>query len=197
MINEKDLSEAFRLLHNGSLVVYPTDTLYALGADVFNTRAVEKVFKIKKRPLSVPLPIAVSCIDMMEDVAFVNDEVRRLASIFLPGSLTLILKKKNSVSDIVTSNNSSVAVRIPDNDIALKLISDFGPLTVTSANVHGDKTPGIIKDIRMRFKQDDIAFYLDYGKLEGKPSTIVDLLSDKVKIVREGAISIDKIMEVI
>jgi len=197
MINEKDLSEIFRLLHDGFLVVYPTDTLYALGADVFNIAAVEKVFKIKKRPLSVPLPIAVSSLDMMEDVAFVNDTVKHLASIFLPGSLTLILKKKNVVPDLVTSNTTSVAVRIPDNDIALKLISDFGPLTVTSANVHGDKTPGIIKDIRMQFKPDDVGYYLDFGKLEGKPSTIVDLSSETVKIVREGAISSDKILDVI
>ena len=184
-------------MHDGFLIVYPTDTLYALGADVFNKKAVEQVYKIKNRPFSVPLPVAVSDVDKIEDIAFINDKARVLSEKFLPGPLTLILKKKKCVSDVVTGGSENVAVRIPGNDVALKLLSEFGPVTVTSANVHGEKTPGVINDVKMQFKQKDIAFYLDIGRLEGKPSTIVDVASDTVKIIREGVISEGEILDVI
>lgn len=197
IINIHELSKAIQSLHDGFLIVYPTDTLYALGADVFNKKAVEQVYRIKNRPFSMPLPVAVSTVDEIEDVAFINDNSRVLAEKFLPGPLTLILKKKKCVPDIVTSKGKNVAVRIPSNDIALRLLSEFGPVTVTSANIHGEKTPGVINDVKMQFKQKDIAFYLDDGRLEGKPSSIVDVTSDEIKIIREGVISKDKILDVI
>ena len=192
-----DLSKAICGLRDGSLVVYPTDTLYALGADIFNENAVKQVFKVKKRSFSIPLPVAVSSFDMLNDISFSDDRVRGLVDFFLPGPLTLILKKKDCVSSLVTGGSDKVAVRIPNNDIALELLEDFGPVTVTSANVHGEKTPGIINDVKMQFKQGDIAFYLDYGRLQGQPSTIVDVTTETVEIVRQGVISKDMILDVI
>ena len=193
----RDLFKAIQGLRDGSIVVYPTDTLYALGADIFNEKAVKQVFEIKKRPMSVPLPVAVLDLDAMNEIALVNDKAKCLVDFFLPGPLTLILNKKSCVSDLITSGSDKVAVRIPDNYVALKLLSDFGPITVTSANAHGNKTPGIIKDIRMQFKQADVTVYMDYGRLQGQPSTIVDVTSGKVKIIREGAITKDQILDVI
>ena len=192
-----DISKSIQSLRDGSVVVYPTETLYALGADIFNEKAVKHVFEIKKRPLSIPLPVAVSDFNMLDKIASVDDRARCLADFFLPGPLTLVLTKKNSVPGLVTSGSAKVAVRIPNNNVALELLSEFGPLTVTSANVHGNKTPGIIKDVRMQFKQGDVAVYLDYGRLNGQPSTIVDVTSEKVKIIREGLITKDKILDVI
>ena len=192
-----DLSKAIHWLQKGSLVVYPTDTLYALGADIFNEKALKQVFKIKKRPLSIPLPVAVSDFKMMKKIAIVNNTAKDLADIFLPGPLTLILKKKNCVPDLVTSGYNKVAVRIPNHDIALKLIEDFGPLTVTSANIHGKKNPEVINDIKMQLKQNVIIHYIKYGRLHGKPSTIVDLTTDDIEIIREGELTRDKILEVI
>lgn len=192
-----ELSKAIDFLKKGALVVYPTDTLYGLGADVFNIDSVRKVFLVKNRPFSVPLPVAVSDIDMLNQIAFADKRAKRLVDVFLPGPLTLILKKKSCVSDLVTSGSSKVAVRIPDNDFALKMIKGFGPVTVTSANIHGEKTPGIINDVEMQFKQGDIGFYVNSGRLEGKPSTIVDVTSEKIEIIREGVISKDMILDVI
>jgi L-threonylcarbamoyladenylate synthase len=192
-----DLSGAIAALQGGDIIVYPTDTLYALGADVYNEAAVRRVFKVKKRPLNDPLPMAVSDFDVVEEIAFVNDNVRRLAECFLPGSLTLVLNKKSIISDVITGGLDKVAVRIPDNDVALKLLSMFGPLTVTSANVHGMETPGFIGDIKMQFNVDDVAVYLDYGKLDGMPSTIVDMTAKKPRIVREGIITERAILDVI
>jgi len=191
-----DISKAVKALSDGEIIVYPTDTLYGLGADIYNTIAVGKIFDIKKRPRSDPLSVAVSSFLEMEKIAFVDDKTKRLVNVFLPGELTIILNKKDIVSDVVTGGLDKIAVRIPDNKIALKLLSCFGPLTATSANIHGGKTLETIDEINNHFK-DDVAVYLDDGCLKGKPSTIVDATSDKLKILREGAINKDKIMDMI
>lgn len=196
-MNRVDLSEAIKVLHEGGVIVYPTDTLYALGADIFNENAVRKVFEIKRRPLDNPLPVAVSSFKHIEDVAFVNESILHLAECFLPGALTLVLNKKSSIPDVVTGGLEKIAVRIPDNEVALELLSNFGPLTVTSANIHGEKTLGLIKDIKMQFNVDDVVVYLDYGELDGLPSTIVDMTLKEPKILRKGVITEREIMDMI
>lgn len=192
-----ELSKAIEALRNGDIVVYPTDTLYAFGVDIYNKDAVKKVFEVKKRPLDNPLPVAVSNLVDIEKIAFVSDIARDLAEYFLPGPLTMILNKKSVILDVVTGGLDNVAVRIPDNDVALELLSRYGPITVTSANVHGKEVPDIISDIKMQFNSDDVAVYLDYGKLNGLPSTIVDMTAGKPRIVRDGAITKEEILGVI
>lgn len=194
---ELDISKAITALKNGNIIVYPTDTLYGLGADIYNTDAVRKIFEIKNRSLENPLPVAVSNINELEKIAFLNKESYILAKRFLPGRLTLVLKKRSIVPDIVTAGISKVAVRIPKNKVALELLSKFGPLTATSANIHGKKTPVIIKEISMQFKQKDICVYLDIGRVAGKPSTIVDASEKDIKLIRIGAISDKEILDAI
>ena len=192
-----DLSGSIKALKNGGVVVYPTDTLYALGADIYNGDAVKKIFKIKKRPFTIPLPVAVSDFSGIGKIAFTDTRVKRLAEHFLPGSLTLVLRKKNANLDMVTGGFDKIAIRIPDNDVALDLLSRFGPLTVTSANVHNEKTPHVIKEIKMQFSKEDVAVYLDYGKLDGDPSTIVDLTYKKPRVIRRGIITEKEILDAI
>ena len=193
-----DLATCINALENGKIIVYPTDTLYALGADIYSDAAVKKIYTLKKRPLNNPLPVAVPNFSEMTKIAITGEAAKRLAERFLPGSLTLVLHKKNVGSlNRVTSGLDKVAVRIPDNPIALELLRQFGPLTVTSANIHGKKTPHVINKIQMQFSKEDIAVYLDYGKLEGKPSTIVDLTVEKPQILRKGVITEKKIAEAI
>ena len=184
---ESDISKAIYALKNGDVIVYPTDTLYGLGADIYNDNAVRKVFRIKKRPFNDPLSVAVSDFNELEKIAIADERAKQLVVQFLPGKLTLILEKKDSVSDIVTGGLNKIAIRIPDNKIALNLLTNFGPITATSANIHGLKTPYIINEINMQLKE-NIAVYLDDGRLEGEPSSIVDLTSKQLKILRKGAI---------
>ena len=193
-MGKSDISKAVKALSDGKIVVYPTDTLYGIGADIYNEKAINQVFEIKKRLKTDPLSVAVSRFSEIEKIAFVDDKTKELAEVFLPGKLTIILNKKDVVPDFVTGGLDKIAIRIPDNKIALELLSKFGPLTATSANIHGEKTPGIINDIIMQFK-DNIAVYLDDGCFKGKSSTIVDATSKKFKIIREGAISKDKILD--
>jgi L-threonylcarbamoyladenylate synthase len=188
-----DLTKVVSALKNGEVIVYPTDTLYGLGADIFNKSAVKNIFLIKKRSFNQPLSIAVSNIDDLKDVAFVDDRIIRIAERFLPGKLTLILKKKKVISDILTAGSDRIAVRIPNNNIALQILSVFGPLTCTSANIHGIPTPYKINDIRIQFK-DKINIYLDAGELKSKPSTIIDISNEKVMVLREGSIPSKKVL---
>lgn len=196
-MDKRIISRAIKALSKGELVVYPTDTLYGLGADIFNESAVKKVYHVKNRPIDNPLSIAVSCVDEIENIAYVNEQVFSFAKKFLPGVLTIVLKKKKIVPDIVTGGLDNIAIRIPDNRIAIELLSSFWPLTCTSANAHGKKTPALINEIIMQFKQKDIAVFIDDGRLNGKPSTIVDLTKQKPKIIREGDISKKQIMDAI
>ena len=191
------LSKAIEALQNGNIIVYPTDTLYAFGVDIYNEYAVRNIFEVKKRPLDNPLPVAVSDFADIKKIAFVNSIARDLAEHFLPGPLTMVLSKKSVILDVITSGLDNVAVRIPDNDVALELLSSYGPLTVTSANVHGKDVSYTINDIKMQFSSYDVSVYLDYGELNGLPSTIVDLTTGKPRIVRDGAITRREILDVI
>ena len=192
-----DLSQAILALKHGDVVVYPTDTLYALGADIYNEDAVRRIFKIKNRPLDIPLSVAVANFESIESIAIVSDIARRLAEHFLPGSLTLVLNKKSNISSIITGGLDKVAVRIPDNEVALELLSKFGSLTSTSANVHDMETPQDVKGIKKQFKDGDVAVYLDCGKLNASPSTIVDITTKTPKIIREGIITKKNILDAI
>ena len=192
-----DLSVALKVLHEGDIVVYPTDTLYALGADAFNEDAVKKVFILKKRPFGNPISVAASSYDSLQKIAFADRRVRRLFDCFLPGPLTLVLKKKRVVPDVVTAGSHKVAVRVPDNNVALDLLNHFGPLTATSANLHGMPVPCTINNICKRFSTNAVSVYLDDGRLDKKPSTIVDLTAEEPVILREGIIGKDEILRVI
>ena len=191
-----NLANVISALKNGEIIVYPTDTLYGLGVDIYNNSAVKKLFLIKKRSFNQPLSIAVSNINDLKVVAFVDDRIIRVAERFLPGKLTLVLKKKTVVSDILTAGGNCVAVRITNNTIALQILSVFGPLTCTSANIHGMPTPNKINEIQKQFKN-KINVYIDAGELKDKPSTIVDLSGEKVMILREGSIPAQKILKAV
>ncbi len=195
-MKKNDFSAALKALKNGEPIIYPTDTLYALGADIYNEKAVRKVFDIKQRPYSVPLPVAVSSIKAIETIAHMNDIAYEISNKFLPGTLTIILKKKLCVPDIVTSRTDTIAVRIPNHIIALKLLSEYGPLTVTSANLHQEKTQGTITDILKQLGT-RIHICLNDGKLDTVPSTIVDLTTNIPKIVRKGLVTEKELLDVI
>ena len=193
---ESNISRAISALKNGNIIVYPTDTLYGLGADIYNDNAVRKVFKVKKRPFNDPLPVAVSDFAELEKIADIDERTQRLVEQFLPGKLTLILKKKDIISDIVTGGLDKVAIRIPNNRIALEILTSFGPITATSANIHGSKTPYIINEINMQLKE-NVSVYLDNGRLKGQASTIVDLTNNQVRVLRKGAIPEKDILDAI
>lgn len=193
IMDEKILSHAVNAIQQGKLIVYPTDTLYGLGASIFKQDAITSIFQIKGRPFSLPLPIAVANLKMLSEYVELTSLAQQLAHEFLPGKLTLVCKKKPVITDLITSGNDTVAVRIPQDEIAVHLINKTGPIIVTSANIHGQKTPNSISEIRKLFKPEDIEVYVDDGPRNGAPSTIVDVTSHQPRILREGSISKERI----
>ncbi len=189
------VKEALKALKRGGLVIYPTDTLYGLGCNALDKSAVERLSKAKRRPASNPLPIAVNGIEMMKQYAEISDTAERLVKAFLPGALTVVLKKKN-LPDILTAGLPEVGIRIPKSDIALRLVELLGvPITATSANISGNAPPVSAEDAASQIREADVV--LDGGRLgKGVPSTVIDL-TGKPKILREGAIKREELERVI
>jgi len=186
---QKEIERAIEALREGKLVVYPTDTLYGLGADIFNEDAVKRVYELKKRPLSLPLPIALANVDEIGEYAFVNEIASKIAEEFMPGKITIILRKRDIIPDIISKDK--IAIRVPANEIARKIAKET-PITATSANIHGSKSPATLDEAKKQLG-DRVAIYIDGGKLPGKPSTIVDVSEGIIKIIREGAIPKEEI----
>ena len=184
--SDEGVKEAVEILKKGGLVIYPTDTLYGLGCNALDELALKSVFAAKKRPVSNPLSIAVSDVGMMKEYAELPSEAEKLADAFLPGALTIVLKKKN-LPDILTGGLAKVGIRIPNSDITLKLTELLGaPITATSANISGNSPPVSVEEAISQIPEADVI--LNRGQLKERvPSTIVDL-SGKPKILRKGAI---------
>jgi len=192
-----DLQKGVKALQAGSIIVYPTDTLYALGAYVYHEEAVKKIFEVKQRPFTEALPVAVASLEEMEKIAEVTEVTRTVVQHFLPGALTVVVNRKPGVLDVLSGGRDTIAVRIPKSLVALELLTQVGPLTVTSANIHSEQPAYDIAGIQQHLPTDKIAAFLDVGRLEGKPSTIVDLTGEKPQILRKGVISEKEIVDAI
>lgn len=184
------LLEAVAVLKRGGVVVYPTDTVYGLGANACDSSAVEQIFKIKNRPQAKPLPIIARNMAWVKELVFLPPKLEGSLSEIWPGATTVILPRKKVVPPIVTADLKNVGIRIPDHVLADKLLAKFGyPLTATSANISGQEATGdinkIVASFRGRIWKPDLV--LDVGVLPpSQPSTILDLSTVKPKILRVG-----------
>jgi L-threonylcarbamoyladenylate synthase len=186
---ERALVRARDALQAGELVVVPTDTVYGVAADHFAPGATAKVFELKKRPRSLPLPILVS---RPRQAWALCDSVppgaAELVATFWPGALTLVMPQTPDLDWDLGEATGTIALRMPDHADMIELIEITGPLAVTSANLSGEATPRDVALIRERLG-DAVAIYLDGGPAkEESGSTIVDLARRRPRIVREGPI---------
>ncbi|PJE50561.1 MAG: threonylcarbamoyl-AMP synthase [Candidatus Yanofskybacteria bacterium CG10_big_fil_rev_8_21_14_0_10_36_16] len=197
------INDIIKVLKKGGVIIYPTDTVYGLGVNAINEKAVEKLFKTKERHATKPLPIIAKNMKWVKELAYVHPKLEdKLPKIWELGPVTIILPKKELVPDIVTSKQPNIAIRIPSFDFTDKLLGKFGyPLVATSANISGLKESGKIDRVKKMFwmyrtwKPDLI---IDAGDLpELKPSTILDLTTIMPKILRKGAIDEKKIWEIL
>ena len=178
------ISEAIDIMAGGGVILYPTDTVYGLGANIFNNDAVKRIYEIKKRDASKPLSVLVQDTDSLELIADLNMNSREIVNKWLPGPFTFILNKKKIVSPYVSAS-AKVGVRIPDYKIARALASLF-PITTTSANLTNECTLSNPQDI-LRQIGDTVDLIIDVGDLnKAKPSTVIDLSSSKPTLVRNG-----------
>ncbi|AXJ00923.1 L-threonylcarbamoyladenylate synthase [Cyclonatronum proteinivorum] len=188
-LREQQLQTYADLLRQGELVVFPTETVYGLGASAWNAKAVRKIFETKGRPADNPLIVHISNVDMVKQFTpSVSARVKLVMQKFWPGPLTLILRKKEEVPDIVTAGLDTVALRMPNHPVALQLIELSGPLVAPSANKSGRPSPTRPEHI-----------FADYGKklpvIDGGPcnigieSTVLDLTQNPPLILRPGNIT--------
>lgn len=191
IVNAEDgLDEAVSLIKNGELVVFPTETVYGLGANAFDPVAVAKIFEAKGRPQDNPLIVHISRVEEVKDIARDVPEVfYTLAERFMPGALTVVLPKSDLIPGIVTAGGDTVAVRMPDHPVARELISRSFPLAAPSANRSKHVSPTTARHV-----YDDldgrVPLILDGGECGvGIESTVLDLTSGSPVILRPGAVT--------
>ncbi len=189
--------ECANKLKNGGIVVFPTETVYGIGVNAFDKNAVEKLYDKKKRPLDKPLLMHISGLEMAESIAVLDDKTRELIKRHTPGPLTLVVKRKSVLPEIAVSNGETVGLRFPSNREFLELSKAFGlPIAATSANISGSKSA--VSSAELSPVLDIADAILDGGFCElGVESTIVSLVDEKPKILREGAISRQTVEEVL
>ena len=183
-VDEKIISLAINVLADGGVVLYPTDTVYGLGANIFDNDAVRRIFDIKHRSYLKPLSILVSDVGAIDLVAKASLSQKKTISEYLPGPYTFILNKRKIVPRSVTGGLSNVGVRVPDCKIACRLARIF-PITTTSANISDDEMLSTPKEI-MEQLDCEIDLVIDVGELKSaKASSIIDLTGFKPKKIRE------------
>ena len=204
--NPDELITGMRLarvaIGRGELVVIPTDTVYGVAADAFNATAVQRLLDTKGRSRHSPPPVLIPGIPTMDALATdIPDAVRALVAAFWPGALTVILPARDSLKWDLGETGGTVALRMPGNKVTLELLSETGPLAVSSANLTGEAPASTISEAQ-RMLRDSVSVYLDDGETGLAGSTIVDatgLLRDggELTIVRHGVISNEAIMAII
>ncbi|WP_353634783.1 L-threonylcarbamoyladenylate synthase [Halobacterium sp. NMX12-1] len=185
-VSDADLDAAADAIRDGGLVVYPTETVYGLGADALDAAAVEAVFEAKGRSREKPLSFAFPDAAAASEHVRWSDTERAFADAFLPGPVTLVCEKRDSVPDVLTAGRARVGVRVPDHDAALALLDRVAPLTATSANVSGEPSVTDPADLDPAFRE-RVDAVLDAGETPGGTgSTVVDV--EQNEILREGAV---------
>ena len=191
------ITSALEVLLSGGLVAFPTDTVYGLGALAFHAKAVESIYTAKERPVEKAIPVLLGD---TEDLARVAEQIpmfaARLIACFWPGPLTILVPKIASLPPVVSAT-STVGVRVPDHEVARALLRLAGPMAVTSANRSSQPSPttaqGVLDQLDGR-----IALIMDGGTTPGGvPSTLVDCSSDEIKVLREGPLSRDVLLNAI
>lgn len=191
------LKEISKIIKNGGIVIFPTETVYGIGTNGLNKDAISRLYDVKQRPKTKPISLLVSSIDMVEKVACdITNMEYKLMEKFFPGPLTIILKKKSIVPDNLTNNTDTVGIRMPDNIIAKKLIEYANvPIATPSANISGRPSGTNIDTIINDFK-DKVDYYIDGGESKlGIGSTIVKIENGYPVILRDGSISKKQILE--
>ena len=194
------IGRAVKVVERGGSLVYPTDTVYGLGVNALRIDSIERLFKIKKRPETKPVPVMVRDIEMAKQLAFVNRKTEKILNEIWPGPVTAVLEKRDIVPDILTAGKRTVGLRIPNCQFTQALMENLEePLTATSANFSGQppltSSSEVIKVFSKAYPRPDLI--LDAGDLPvSPPSTVLDLTGPQPKILRVGPVSKKELLEI-
>jgi len=187
--------EAAEILKSGGIVIFPTDTVFGVGCILSDEKAVERLYKIKKRPKEMPTLLLVKDLSQAEQFVEFNKISKKLAKSFWPGALTIVLKAKSLVSKLILGKNNTLGLRIPNHEVPRKLIDLVGePILAPSANFRGFKAPSKLSEIdKGLLNLVDYVIELECGG--EKPSTIVEVLDNTHRIIRTGPITNEQIFK--
>lgn len=197
-IDYTKIKEPAEIIKKGGIVIFPTETVYGIGVNGLDEKAVKKLYDIKQRPLNKPISLLVSDMNMVNEIAQDITELEyKLMEKFFPGPFTIVLKKKNNVSDIVTAGQDTVGIRMPSGEIARKLIEYAKvPIATPSANISG-KPSGTNLDEIMEDFDGKVDYFIDGGDSKlGIASTIVKVVDGIPYILRQGTITKEQIEEI-
>ena len=189
------LQEVIDLLNNQELIAYPTETCYGLGGDATQHDTIEKVFRVKQRPKTAPIHIAVSSLEMAQRYVKMDKTAIVLFKKLLPGPLTLIMESSAVLPPLLSAGRPTLGIRFPDHPIPQQIVEAFGrPITTTSANISGQPSTYTAKETIQQL-EDSIAAIIDMGRLpDNPPSTVLDLTIKPYNILRHGPISEETIL---
>ncbi len=193
------IAEAARIIRNGGVVVFPTRSLYGLGADAFNVRAVNRIFHIKQRPANKPILVLIEDMDELNRLAaLVPPAATAIMEGFWPGRVSIVLQAKEGLSSNLTAGTKKIGIRLPGHNIAYTLVKAAGsPITGTSANLSGNTGCFQVNDLDEKIV-DSVDLILDAGSLKGGAgSTVVDVTGETPLILRQGELSKKDIFNVI
>ena len=198
-IKNEELDECVETIKKGGLVIFPTETVYGIGTNAYCEDSVKKIYEVKQRPDEKPLSILVSNISEICKYGYVdNENEKKIIEKFMPGPLTIILKKREGVFDYISSGKDTIGIRIPDNEIIKKILDEAEiPIVAPSANISG-KPSGIVMDEILKDFYGKVDICVDGGKAQlGESSTIVQIIDNKPVILREGKIKLEEISKCI
>lgn len=184
------LLNAVKTLHAGGVVAHATETCYGLAADIFQKKALERLYSLKKMPLDKPVSVLVRDLDEAQRYGEFSSTALKLALKYWPGPLTIIVPRKPALPPLVNYGQNTVGFRVSSNKKTRELLEAFGgPLTTTSANVHAEKQAYSVQDMLAQGLVPDFVF--DSGRIgENPPSTIVEVIGEELKVIRQGEIKL-------
>lgn len=198
-LNYEKLKEPAKIIRDGGIVIFPTETVYGIGTNGLDEKAIKKIYEVKQRSFNKPISLLVNNIEMVNKIAKNISKLEyKIMESFFPGPLTIILEKRDIIPNILTANTNTVGIRMPSGKIAKKLIEYAGvPIATPSANISGRPSGTNIRDIQKDF-EGKVDYFIDNGESKlGVPSTIVKVINDEVHILREGSISKKQINRII
>jgi L-threonylcarbamoyladenylate synthase len=192
--NKEGIEKASKIINQGGIVVFPTDTVYGIGCDPYNKDSVRKIYEIKSRKISKPFPVLVYSKDIAERIAFFDEFTKKIVERFWPGPLTIILKLTDENLKESLNITDKIAIRVPNHKCTLELLKKCNFLVGTSANISGHSSFTNPDECFNNFRKYDV--FVDGGIITSKSeSTIIEIENEEIRIIREGSLSHEEILE--
>lgn len=195
LVEKENIEEVVELLQQGEVVAFPTETVFGLGVKYGRLEDLEKIYQLKNRDHSKAVTLMVAQREDIEKYAYISEQAKKIIDAFMPGMITLILKKKDTVDNRYTAGLETIGIRIPDDPFVLELLNRVGPMLVTSANISGK--PALLNEQEVFQEFNHKIHLIVKGKCVNNLASTVVQIDDEVKILRQGLITKEQIEEVL